>query len=115
MKKFLSIILSLFMLMSNSFIIAGCSLPKQEWQISLDNIKEITVTDYYDNQIELEEDEYLKLLELFNKQTNVTLNEEFTGTAVFGKPIYSMRIVYENGNKFITFSFSFLVYYLIFT
>lgn len=97
MKQFRSIILCLFLLV-------GCKNQLQEWQISLNDIQEVTISDYYDNEIELNKEDYTKIIDSYNSIENITLNEEFSDTAIFGKPVYSMNINYGKTNIILEFS-----------
>ena len=76
------------------FSLFGCKESLKDWQVSRDNISKVTITDYNGYEIELNNKDYTNIIESYNSIETISLNEEFTDEAIFGKPIYSIFIKY---------------------
>ena len=82
----------------------GCTKTVNKYNISQQDIINVTIADYDDYEIQLNKEDYTRIITAFNSIENISLNEEFTDNAVYGKPIYVMEREYVNTNVAIEIS-----------
>ena len=93
MKKIFALLILILLLISG----CGFRIPNDEWQISLEGIESVFISDHSMNDIEIEEEDYLNLIEAYNNINDISLYELFNdGSPVFGVNAYTIKVNYND-------------------